>query len=193
MFKSIRIQLTKTQFGILTVLAMAFLFASETICAGTPNSSDLLQFDITGRNLYNRPLFGSEPPFVTYGGSLPAFAVSGTWYGGKLGNLHLVIMTKDGNFAAHQAQNVTASYDGLALRYEIRDRRLKKGVLRLEVFPSRPRGCLAHLVAEKLPIGTNLAWVYGGASGQYDYKYPMNYGSKIPILPLYKVKYKKYR
>ena len=184
MFKSIRIQLTKTRFGVLTVLGMVLLFTPTMVWGKTADSSDVLQFDLTGRQLYNRPLFGSEPPFVTYGGDLPAFAVSGGWYGGKLGNLHLVIMMPDGNFAAHQAQNVTASYDGLALRYEIRDRRLKKGVLRLEVFPSRPRGCLAHLVAEKLPNRTSVAWVYGGASGIYDYKYPSNYRSKIPILPL---------
>ena len=147
--------------------------------------SSALQFDLSGRQLYNRPLFGSEPPFVTYGGSLPAFAVSGGWYGGKLGNLHLAIMTQDGNFAAHEAEHVKASYDGLALRYEIRDPRLKEGVLRLQVFPGRAtKGCLAHLAAEKLPAGTRVAWVYGGASGQYDFKYPSNYGSKTPVLPL---------
>ena len=150
-----------------------------------PGQSTPLSFDLGGRQLYNRPLYGSEPPFVTFGGSLPALAVSGGWYGGKLGNLHLVITTQDGRFAAHEAEHVKASYDGLALRYEIRDPRLKKGILRLEVFPSRQaKGCLAHLVAENLPAKTSVAWVYGGASGQYDFKYPSNYGSKTPILPL---------
>jgi hypothetical protein len=96
-----------------------------------------------------------------------------------------MIVAQEGRFAAHEAEEVKAFYDGLALRYEIRDPRLKDGILRLRVFPSRhAKGCLAHLVAEKLPTGTSVAWVYGGASGQYDFKYPGNYGSRTPILPL---------
>jgi hypothetical protein len=147
--------------------------------------SKLQEFDLSGRQLYNRPLYGVEAPFVTYGGSLPAFAVSGGWYGGKLGNLHLAISTPGARFAAHEAEHVKASYDGLSLRYEIRDRRLQEGVIRLEVLSSRPaKGCLVHLTAGKLPAGTGLAWVYGGASGEYDFKYPGNYGSPTPILPL---------
>jgi hypothetical protein len=148
-------------------------------------ASSLLEFDLSGRDLYNRPLYGVEAPFVTYGGSLPAFAVSGGWYGGKLGNLHLVIATPAARFAAHEAEQVKATYDGLSLRYEIRDRRLQDGVIRLEVLSSRTtKGCLIHLTAAKLPPGISLAWIYGGASGGYDFKYPGNYGSKTPILPL---------
>lgn len=149
-------------------------------------ASNLLEFDLSGRDLYNRPLYGVEAPFVTYGGSLPAFAVSGGWYGGKLENLHLVIATPAARFAAHEAEQVKATYDGLSLRYDIRDRRLKEGVIHLEVLSSRTtRGCLIHLTAEKLPAGISVAWIYGGASGEYDFKYPTNYGSKTPILPLH--------
>jgi hypothetical protein len=149
------------------------------------SAANLPEFDLSGRELYNRPLYGVEAPFVTYGGSLPAFAVSGGWYGGKLGNLHLAIATPDARFAAHEAEQVKATYDGLSLRYEIRDRRLKEGVIRLEVLSSRTRkGCLIHLAAANLPSGTRLAWVYGGASGGYDFKYPTNHGSQTPILPL---------
>jgi hypothetical protein len=149
------------------------------------DAPSLLQFDLSGRDLYNRPLYGVEAPFVTYGGSLPAFAVSGGWYGGKLGNLHLVIATPAARFAAHEAAQVKATYDGLSLRYEIRDRRINEGVIHLEVLSSRTtKGCLIHLTAEKLPTGISIAWIYGGASGEYDFKYPGNYGSKTPILPL---------
>lgn len=148
-------------------------------------ASNLLELDLSERQLYNRPLYGLEAPFVTYGGSLPAFAVSGGWYGGKLGNLHLVIATPSVRFAAHEAEQVKAAYDGLSLRYEIRDRRLQEGVIRLEVLSNRTtKGCLIHLAAGKLPAGTSLAWVYGGASGVYGFKYPSNYGSQTPILPL---------
>lgn len=148
-------------------------------------ASNLLEFDLSGRDLYNRPLYGVEATFVTYGGSLPAFAVSGGWYGGKLGNLHLVIATPAARFAAHEAEQVKATYDGLSLRYEIRDRRLEEGVIHLEVLSSRTtKGCLIHLTAEKLPAGISVAWIYGGASGGYDFKYPNNYGSTTPILPL---------
>lgn len=154
--------------------------ARQDMTGGKP-----LEFDLSGRALYNRPLYGVEAPFVTYGGSLPAFAVSGGWYGGKLGNLHLVIATPAARFAAHDAETVMATYDGLALRYEIRDRRIEEGVLNLEVLSSRvTKGCLIHLTAERLPTGTSVSWVYGGASGGYDFKYPGNHGSKIPILPL---------
>jgi hypothetical protein len=145
----------------------------------------LLEFELRGRDLFNRPLYGVDAPFVTYGGSLPAFAISGGWYGGKLGNLHLVIAPPAARFAAHEAEQVKATYDGLALRYEIRDRRIEEGVIHLEVLSyRRTKGCLIHLAAGKLPAGISLAWVYGGASGEYDFKYPGNYGSKPPILPL---------
>ena len=101
MFKSIL--LTKTRYGAFAVLGIVLLFTTQIVWGKTADFSDLLQFELTGRNLYNRPLFGSEPPFVTYGGDLPAFAVSGGWFGGKLGNLHLVIMMDDDNFAVHEA------------------------------------------------------------------------------------------
>ncbi len=170
-------------------MVLAALLAWTTTPAAEPRGADQgstrREFDLDGRQLYNRPLYGVEAPFVTYGGSLPAFAVSGGWYGGKLGNLHLAITTPGARFAAHEAEHVKASYDGLSLRYEIRDRRLQEGVIRLEVLSSRPaKGCLVHLTAAELPAGIRLAWVYGGASGEYDFKYPGNYGSPTPILPL---------
>ena len=182
MFKPIR--LTRIRFSLLTIIGMLFLVLTQTVWSSTSNDSSELQFELIGREFYNRPLFGSEAPFVTFGGDLPAFAISGGWYGGKLGNLHLVIMMRDESFTAYDAKYVKAFYDGLSLSYEIRDPRLKDGVLHLDVFPRRPKGFLAHLVAEDLPAGTTVTWVYGGASGQYDYKYPANYGSKTPILPL---------
>ncbi len=79
--------LKKTSLGILVVLSMVLLVTANSVWAVTPGKTPELQFDLTGRQLYSRPLFGSAPPFVTYGGDLPAFAVSGGWYGGKLGNL----------------------------------------------------------------------------------------------------------
>ena len=127
----------------------------------------------SGRCLFNRPLYGSPPPFVTFGGDLPVFALSTVYHGGKLGNLFLVVLSEEGSFAAQESKHVSSCYDGLSLSHEIRDPRIGDGVLRLRVYPGRAvAGCLAHLTAENLPPGTTVAWVYGGASGKYDFKYP---------------------
>lgn len=183
------------RFEIFFLVVMALLFApgcdrttTDSCCGGCSRSTDAgeLKLELISKEAYDRPLFGSEPPFVTFGGSSPVFAISGGWYGGKLGNLHMVITTPDGSFAAYDAKDVKSTYDGLSLQYVIRDNRIKNGVLRLGVYPARPRGTLAHLAAQNLPPQTSIAWVYGGASGEYDYKYPSNYRAtrRIPILPL---------
>jgi hypothetical protein len=123
-----------------------------------------LKFNLSGDGLYDRPLFGSEPPFVTYGGSLPAFAVSGGWYGGKLGNLSILIETEKDTFLAHESDKVTAHYDGLSLEYVIGDHRIKDGSMSVKVMPDRiEKGCVFFLGS----IGPLVLCAISGFSGAY--------------------------
>jgi hypothetical protein len=146
---------------IVFMIAVASMIASGSAATA---KSGLLKYSLTGDGLYDRPLFGSEPPFVTYGGSLPAFAVSGGWYGGKLGNLSILIETEKDTFLAHESDKVTAHYDGLSLEYVIGDHRIKDGSMSVKVMPDRiEKGCVFFLGS----IGPLVLCAISGFSGAY--------------------------
>lgn len=165
-------------FLLVAVSSVSLAFAQAPAGARlTPNLADNLDrplryrpeqgaFVITnGTETFNRPLYGGNTAFRVDGGDRPEFVL---YLPGRGGNLRLALRSATATKWLHDAATVTTRYLPGVLEHEIRDPLLgANGVLRLtSVALPQTEGLMVRAAATDIPPGLELAWAYGGVSGE---------------------------
>jgi Domain of unknown function (DUF4450) len=128
----------------------------------TPQGEDFVIHN--GAEFFNRPLYGGHTGFRVDGGDKPEFLL---YLPGRGGNLRLAVRTLAGSRWLHEAASITTRYRPGELHYEIRDPLLGEGELALVALAtSGTEGLLIRVEGRGLPAGAELAWAYGGVTGQ---------------------------
>ena len=115
-----------------------------------------------GGEFFNRPLYGQNNDFRVDVGDRPEFSV---YLPGHGGNLKFGISTPIGRKWVANSNEVVTRYRPGRMVYEIKDRILGAGSLRIEVITARS-GVLVKLEAPGAPNPTVLTWAYAGADGR---------------------------
>lgn len=127
-----------------------------------PDNGDFLITN--GREFFNRPLYGPNNAFRVDAGDLPEFSL---YLPGHGGNLRIGIASEASSKWAFQADTVIARYRPGCMIYEIRDRLLGNGLLKLElVTHGEGSGIYLAIKPQDIPSGTMLTWAFGGVSGR---------------------------
>jgi hypothetical protein len=118
-----------------------------------------------GTETFNRPLYGGNTAFRVDGGDRPEFVL---YLPGRGGNLRLALHTVSETKWLHEAATIVTRYEPGVLAYEIRDPLLgARGVLRVTaVALYQTEGFMVRATASDADAGLELAWAYGGVSGE---------------------------
>jgi hypothetical protein len=127
-----------------------------------PDGSDFVIRN--GRELFNRPLYGSNNAFRVDAGDLPEFSL---YLPGHGGNLRVGISSPSGSKWLLHFEEIVARYRPGRMLYKVSDPILGSGALHLEVF-TQGEGSGLHLRAEAsdIPANVSLLWAFGGVSGR---------------------------
>lgn len=127
-----------------------------------PENGDFLIAN--GKEFFNRPLYGPNNAFRVDAGDLPEFSL---YLPGHGGNLRIGIANGTTSKWAFQADTVTTRYRPGRMIYEIRDRLLSNGLLKLELMTQgEGAGIYLAVTPQDLPSRTMLTWAFGGVSGR---------------------------
>ena len=119
---------------------------------------------INGKRRFNRALYGTNTAFRVEAGDLPEFAL---YMPGMGGNMQFGLSANDTSKWLINADKITARYRPGSMIYEIEDKLLGKGKLRLIVLAmGDEEGIIIKLQFENIPSTVKLIWAYGGASGK---------------------------
>ncbi len=124
-----------------------------------------------GKEFFNRPLYGVSSPtqsgdFRVDAGDLPEFSLYLPGHGGNL-KLGFIAANGRGSKWGSEADEVIARYRPGRMIYEIRDALLGAGTLRIEVLTTGTgQGFIVKAEGIGVPVGTHLAWAFGGVSGK---------------------------
>jgi hypothetical protein len=124
-----------------------------------------------GKEFFNRPIYGVSSPtqsgdFRVDAGDLPEFSMYLPGHGGNL-KLGFIAAEGAGSKWGADADEVIARYRPGRMIYEIRDTLLGKGMLRAEVLTTgEGAGFMVKVEGQGVPVGTRLAWAFGGVSGR---------------------------
>lgn len=115
-----------------------------------------------GAEYFNRPLYCMNSGFRIDGGDKPEWSL---YLPGRGGNLRLGIRTPSGTKWLDAADKIVTRYGSGMLDYEINDRLLGAGTLRITVVPqSQARGGVWEVTADATgPL--DFVWAFGGANG----------------------------
>ena len=118
-----------------------------------------------GGEFFNRSLYGGDTAFRVDGGDKPEFVL---YLPGRGGNLRLAFRSPAGARWLHQAAHIVTRYRPGELLYEVRDPVLgSRAVLWVEALAyDRTEGLIVRATAEGIGPGFELAWAYGGVSGE---------------------------
>lgn len=127
-----------------------------------PEGKDFICVNPTRR--FNRALYGTNTAFRVEAGDLPEFAL---YMPGMGGNLRFGLQQGDTHKWLIEAAHIQARYRPGSMIYTITDPLLGKGRLVLTVLAlADAEGLVLQVKATDIPAGTNLVWVFGGASGK---------------------------
>ncbi|MDR1672885.1 MAG: DUF4450 domain-containing protein, partial [Bacteroidales bacterium] len=130
----------------------------ERILRYTPDGEDFVI--INGDGKFNRALYGTNTGFRVETGDLPEF---GLYLPGMGGNMQLGIIRDEDSKWLNDAQYIKSVYRPGARIYEISDP--FAGQLRLTVLAmGNAEGMIIRVETQQLSTGTELFWIYGGAS-----------------------------
>jgi hypothetical protein len=117
-----------------------------------------------GREFFNRPLYGPNNAFRIDAGDLPEFSL---YLPGHGGNLRLGFSNETTAKWLFEASDIAATYRIGRMFYEVRDPLLEQGSILLELCTmGQGEGLQACIQSRKIPQGTRLIWMFGGASGR---------------------------
>ncbi|GAB3010246.1 hypothetical protein GCM10027051_09840 [Niabella terrae] len=117
-----------------------------------------------GNKKFNRALYGTHTAFRVETGDLPEFAL---YMPGMGGNCKIGIISGRESKWLTAADQIRTRYRPGSMQYEITDRLLEKGSLRITVLAMADReGMVLKIDTRLLPAGTRLVIAYGGASGR---------------------------
>ncbi len=127
-----------------------------------PDGNDFIC--INGKQRFNRALYGTNTAFRVEAGDLPEFAL---YMPGMGGNMKFGLSVNDTSKWLINADKITARYRPGSMIYEIEDKLLGKGKLRLIVLAmGDEEGMIVKLQFENIPSTLKLIWAYGAASGK---------------------------
>jgi hypothetical protein len=117
-----------------------------------------------GQEVFNRPLYGLNTAFRVDAGDRPEFSL---YLPGRGGNLRLGLKTPAGAKWLVDADHIFARYGEGVMRYEIRDRLLGGGTIRLTVAAmDATEGLLVHVEMTDAASACELICAYGGVNGE---------------------------
>jgi hypothetical protein len=115
-----------------------------------------------GAELFNRPLYGRNNDFRVDAGDRPEFSL---YLPGHGGNLKFGIVTSSAAKWVADADEVVTRYRPGRMIYEIKDSRLGKGSMRIEVLTATA-GLLAKIEVANAAQPVTLTWAFAGADGR---------------------------
>lgn len=128
----------------------------------TPEDGDFVLKN--GSRKFNRALYGTNTGFRVEAGDLPEFAL---YMPGMGGNFKLGIATKFDSKWITTCDSINTRYSSGIMFYEIRDRLLQEGVIKVKVIAhAQNEAMLLKVETQNIPKGIRLIWLYGGASGK---------------------------
>ncbi|HML75239.1 MAG TPA: DUF4450 domain-containing protein [Anaerohalosphaeraceae bacterium] len=117
-----------------------------------------------GKEFFNRPLYGGNTAFRVDAGDLPECVM---YLPGRGGNLRLGIVTSQGQKWLFEADKVIACYRPGSMVYDIEDRLLEEGKIRLTLLAVYQfEGLVLQAEGLGLQSPVTLVWAYGGVNGQ---------------------------
>jgi len=128
-----------------------------------PEHGDFVITD--GKEFFNRSLYGGNTAFRVDGGDRPEFVL---YLPGRGGNLRLGVRTVSAAIWLKDAEHIVTRYRPGELIYEIQDPALGPGaLLTVEVLAyADTEGLIVRALAQRMPPGAELVWVYGGVNGE---------------------------
>ncbi|WP_370895920.1 DUF4450 domain-containing protein [Chryseobacterium gossypii] len=119
---------------------------------------------VNGKYRFNRALYGDNRASRVEAGDLPEFAL---YLPGMGGNLQFIIRKGDSVKKLIHADKIETRYHPGSMLYEIRDRILGNGSLKLTVLAqSKEEGLVVKMETKNIDPETRIYAVYGGASGK---------------------------
>ncbi len=117
-----------------------------------------------GREFFNRPLYGGNTAFRVDAGDLPECVM---YLPGRGGNLRLGIVTSQGQKWLFEADKIVTRYRPGSMVYDIEDRLLGSGRVRLTLLAAyQIEGLILQAEGLGLQSPVSLIWAYGGVNGQ---------------------------
>lgn len=117
-----------------------------------------------GSRKFNRALYGTNTGFRVEAGDLPEFAL---YLPGMGGNFKLGVSTKSQSKWITECESITTQYNPGIMLYEIKDRLLQKGKIKIEVVAhAKNEAMILKIETENIPKNVDLIWSYGGATGK---------------------------
>jgi Domain of unknown function (DUF4450)/Bacterial alpha-L-rhamnosidase 6 hairpin glycosidase domain len=117
-----------------------------------------------GNRRFTRALYGTNTAFRVEAGDLPEFAL---YMPGMGGNIKFGLSNNDSSKWLIKADKITARYRAGSMLYEIEDKMLGKGKLKLIVLAmGDAEGVIMRMEFENVPADVKLIYAYGGASGK---------------------------
>ncbi len=127
-----------------------------------PQGTDLVK--VRGKHRFNRALYGGNSGFRVEAGDLPQFAL---YMPGMAGNMQFELSVNGKTKRLEEVDSIHAAYRPGAMLYTFRDVLLGKGSVSFHVAALyQGEGILIKASTDRLPAGTKLFLVYGGASGK---------------------------
>ncbi|MGS2762602.1 DUF4450 domain-containing protein [Sinomicrobium sp. M5D2P9] len=127
-----------------------------------PDGSDFVLHK--GKQRFNRALYGTNTGFRVEAGDLPEFAM---YMPGMGGNFKLGVIRGEDSKWIIDCDSIATRYRPGSMLYTIKDKLLGKGALHLRILAlADEEGFVLKADMEAIPEGTELLWVYGGASGK---------------------------
>ena len=126
----------------------------------TPDHGDFVI--VNGEKRFNRALYGSHTGFRVEAGDLPEFALYMPRLGGTL---RLGLQTDKTSKWLIEADSIETRYNRGSMRYQIHDRLLGNGTLKLKLLAlADADGMILQFEGKNLPEDLKLFWLFGGAS-----------------------------
>ncbi len=119
---------------------------------------------VNGDRRFTRALYGTNTAFRLETGDVPEF---GFFMPNMGGNLQLGLIVKNKSKWLNSANNIKSTYYPGTRVYEINDPLIEKGVITIKVLAMGDAdGAIFQIASSNLPKGTELFFMYGGASNK---------------------------
>lgn len=126
-----------------------------------PDGTDFII--VNGNRRFNRALYGTNTGYRVEAGDLPEFA---QYLPDMGGNLKFGIISTDTSKWLIDADHILARYRPGTMIYEIEDKLLGEGNIRIIVLAmAEADGMIVKVQTNNLPVGTEILWAFGGVSG----------------------------
>ena len=154
------------------VPAQAQLFTSSDSKRTAPGQSRTLRYQpdgedfviVNGNRKFTRALYGSNTGFRLETSDVPEFALYMPRMGG---NLSLGVIVGEKSLWLNNAERIEARYSAGRRIYTITDPLLENGSLVITALAMyEADGMMLQVEGRKLPSGTQLVWLYGGATNK---------------------------